>query len=63
MVTELKEVLAEIEQLNSDEQKWLTYLLRQEMLWNNTFEKSQRQLSQLGDEAVTEFKNDKNISN
>jgi len=56
MVAELKEVISKVEQLKDEEQKQIAKLLKDEIRWDSTFNKTQSQLSNLADEALAEYK-------
>jgi K+/H+ antiporter YhaU regulatory subunit KhtT len=56
MVTELKDVISRVEQLDNEEQKQIAKLLEDEIKWESTLQTSQSQLSNLANEAIAEYK-------
>ena len=56
MVTELKDVISRVEQLDNEEQKQIAKLLEDEIKWESTLQNSQSQLSNLASEGIAEFK-------
>lgn len=59
MVTELKQVIQKIEQLNNDEQISLAKMIGEELEWENTLANTQDKLSLLAKEAIEEYKSGK----
>ncbi|MGB8991763.1 MAG: hypothetical protein WCD80_06885 [Desulfobaccales bacterium] len=66
MNTRLEEAFAQASQLPPEEQEALAALLLDEIaserLWNRAFAQSQDQISQLSDEALTEFMEGRTVS-
>lgn len=66
MNTRLAEAFAQASQLPPEEQEALAALLLDEIaserLWNRAFAQSQDQISQLSDEALTEFMEGRTVS-
>ncbi len=56
MVTELKEVISTIEKLKDDEQRQIAKMLKDEINWDATLQNTQDKLSNLAQEALTEYK-------
>ena len=56
MVSELKEVIEKIEQLDNEEQVSIAKLIGEELDWENTFTNTQVKLSMLVKEAIEEYK-------
>ncbi|MDQ6757047.1 MAG: hypothetical protein M3004_08930 [Bacteroidota bacterium] len=56
MVTELKEVISTIEKLKDEEQRQIAKMLSDEINWDTSFKNSQDKLSNLAQEALTEYK-------
>ncbi len=56
MVTELKEVISVIEKLKDEEQREIAKMLNDEISWDSSFKNSQDKLSNLAQEALTEYK-------
>lgn len=56
MVTELKEVISKVEQLDNEEQRQIAKLIDDELKWESTLENSQDQLIKLAEEALNEHK-------
>ena len=56
MISELKEVISKVEQLNNEEQKQIAKLLEDEIKWESTLQGSQSQLHNLANEAIAEYK-------
>lgn len=54
MVTELKEVISKVEQLDDEEQKRIAKLLEEEITWDNTLKDSSNKLDRLAQEALEE---------
>jgi K+/H+ antiporter YhaU regulatory subunit KhtT len=54
MITELKEVIAKVEQLNNEEQKRIAKMLEEEIKWEDTLHNSKKQLTKLAEEALNE---------
>ena len=54
MITELKEVIAKVEQLNNEEQKQIAKMLEEEIKWEATLHNSKQQLTKLAEEALNE---------
>jgi hypothetical protein len=65
MNTRLEEAFAQASQLPPDEQEALAALLLDEIasekLWDQAFAQSQNQITQLADEALTEFQEGRTI--
>lgn len=59
MTKALKNILSEIENLPISEQNAIAGLLKHELAWQKSFEKSQTQLSFLASEALAEYKTGK----
>ena len=59
MVTELKEILSTIEKLQDEEQRQIAKLLSDEINWEVTLQNSQEKLTNLANEALTEYKEGK----
>lgn len=59
LTTELKEAIAKVEQLKDEDQKAIAKLLEEELQWNNTFQSSQTQLSNLANEALDKYRSGK----
>lgn len=57
MITELKQVIAKVEQLNKEEQKRIAKMLEEEIKWEDTLHNSKKQLTKLAEEALNEPKN------
>lgn len=55
MITELKNVIAKVEQLKEDEQRTIAKLLEEEIQWDKTLYSTQKQLSNLANEALEEY--------
>ncbi len=56
MIMELKEVISKVEQLDNEQQKEIAKLLEDEIKWETTLQNTQGQLSNLAQEALTEYK-------
>ena len=56
MVSELKDVMSTLEQLNDDEQREIAKMLSDGMKWDSTLQSSQEKLSNLAQEALQEYK-------
>lgn len=59
MVTELKEVLQKVEQLDSDEQKQIAKMINDELEWETTLKNSGDKLASLAKEAIQEYQSKK----
>lgn len=59
MTTALKNILSKIDRLPASEQNALAGLLKHELEWQQSFEKSQDELSMLAAEALAEYKQGK----
>jgi hypothetical protein len=59
MVKQLKEAISKVEQLKEEEQIEIARLLEAEITWDETFKKTQDQLSNLANEALQEYKSGK----
>ncbi len=59
VVTELKEIISTIEKLKDEEQRQIAKLLSDEINWDVTLQNSQEKLSNLANEALTEYKEGK----
>lgn len=56
MIAELKEVMSKVEKLDNEEQKQIAKLIEDEIKWENIIQNSQSQLSNLAQEALSEYK-------
>jgi hypothetical protein len=56
MVSELKQAVKQAEKLSSKDQKAVANIILDELAWNQSFSASQKQLSKLAEEALTEYK-------
>jgi hypothetical protein len=59
LITELKEVIAKVEQLKDEDQKTIAKLLEEELQWDKSIESSQSKLSNLANEALNEYRSGK----
>jgi hypothetical protein len=59
MVTELKEVISNIEQLKDEEQRQIAKMLQDELSWDTTFQNTQEKLGMLAQESLDEYKTGK----
>lgn len=59
MITELKEVIHKVEQLDAKEQLEIANMLNEELKWDNTLSNTQDELSILAKEALHEYKSGK----
>ena len=55
MTTALKHILAKIDALPAKEQNAIALLLKEELAWQKSYDRSQKKLSQLAAEAVAEY--------
>jgi hypothetical protein len=55
MTTALKKVLSKIDHLSDKEQDAIAFMLKEELEWQNSYEKSQRALSTRAAEALSEY--------
>ena len=56
MIAELKEVISKVELLDNEEQKQIAKLLENEIKWESTLQNTQSELSNLAQEALSEYK-------
>ncbi len=56
MVSELKDIITKVEQLQDDEQRAIAKLLEEEIQWDKTLRSTQQQLSNLANEAIEEYR-------
>ena len=56
MVTELKEVISNIEQLKDEEQRQIAKMLQDELSWDTTIQNTQEKLGILAQESLDEYK-------
>ncbi len=56
MIAELKEVMSKVEKLDNEEQKQIAKLIEEEIKWESTIQNSESQLSNLAQEALSEYK-------
>lgn len=56
MITELKEVIHKVEQLDAKEQLEIAIMLNEELKWDETLNNTQDKLSILAKEALHEYK-------
>jgi len=56
MVSELKNAVKKAEKLSNKDQKAVAKIILDEWAWNQSFSKSQKQLSRLAEEALAEYK-------
>ena len=56
MTTELKIAIEKASELSTEKQKEITSIIFDEISWDNSFDKSQDQLSMLAQEAINEYK-------
>ncbi len=54
MITELKEVIQKVEQLNDEDQRMIARMLDAELQWDNSLKNTQDKLATLGKEALQE---------
>lgn len=59
MITELKEVIQKVEQLNDEEQRMIAKMLEDELQWDSTLQSTQDKLAQLAKEALQEHQSGK----
>lgn len=59
MITELKEVIHKVEQLDDNEQRIIAKMLDEELQWEKTLLSTRDKLSQLAREAVEEYRSGK----
>ncbi|HXL58920.1 MAG TPA: hypothetical protein VN958_21805 [Chitinophagaceae bacterium] len=59
MITELKEVIQKVEQLNDEEQRMIAKMLDDELQWDNTLQSTQGKLTKLANEAIKEHQSGK----
>lgn len=59
MITELKEVIAKVEQLKDEDQRQIAKMLNEEIGWDTTLKNSKGHLSKLAQEALNEHKSGK----
>jgi hypothetical protein len=59
MITELKEVIQKVEQLNDEDQRMIAKMLEDELQWDNTLQTTQDKLAQLAKEALQEHQSGK----
>ncbi len=59
LIDELKQVLTKVEQLKDDEQRAIARLLEEELAWDESFNSSQEQLSNLAKEALEDYRSSK----
>lgn len=59
MITELKEVIHKVEQLNEQEQRMIAKMLEDELQWDNTLQNTQDKLTKLAQEALKEHQSGK----
>lgn len=57
MVTELKKIISTLEKLPEEEQRQIAKMLSDETSWDITLKNSQEKLSNLANEALSEYKN------
>jgi hypothetical protein len=55
MTTALKNILSRINELPSKEQDAIAILLKEELDWQKSYDKSQKKISQLAAEALSEY--------
>ena len=56
MISELKDAVKKVEKLSSKDQKAIAKIILDELAWSQSFTTSQKQLSNLAQEALAEFK-------
>jgi signal transduction histidine kinase len=56
MISELKDLIAKVEQLKEDEQREIARMLRDEIQWDTTLDQTQDQLNNLAKEALQKYK-------
>jgi hypothetical protein len=54
MITELKEVIQKVEQLNDEEQRIIAKMLEDDLQWDSTLRRTHDKLAQLAKEALDE---------
>ncbi len=54
MITELKEVIQKVEQLNDEDQRMIARMLDAELQWDNSLKNTQDKLATLAKEALQE---------
>lgn len=59
MVSELKEVIERVEQLNDQEQRQIAKMLDEELQWDNTLRNTEDKLVLLAKEAIEEHQSGK----
>jgi hypothetical protein len=59
MITELKEVIQKVEQLNDEEQRMIAKMLEDELQWVSTLQTTQNKLARLAKEALQEHQSGK----
>jgi len=59
MITELKEVIQKVEQLNDEDQRMIAKMLKEELEWDHTLHSTKDKLSQLAEEAIAEHQSGK----
>jgi hypothetical protein len=59
MITELKEVIQKVEQLDEQRKRIIAKMLEDELKWDNTLRNTQGKLAQLAKEALKEYQSDK----
>lgn len=55
MITELKEVIQKVEQLNDEDQRMIARMLDAELQWDNSLKNTQDKLAALAKEALQEY--------
>jgi hypothetical protein len=56
LINELKEIIAQVEQLKDEDQRAIAKLLEEELQWDKSTQSSQNQLSNLANEAREEYR-------
>ena len=59
MIAELKDVISKVEQLKDEDQRHIAKMLEDEIKWDSTLQNSQKELSNLAQEAFAEYQSGK----
>lgn len=59
MTTALKNILSRVSALSTEEQNAIAVLLKEELAWQRSYEKSQKKLSLLAAEGLAEYQKKK----
>lgn len=61
MTTALKKILSQIDHLPKEEQNIIANMLKEELEWQKSYAKSQKSLSTLASEALSEYSKGKTL--